>query len=74
MKINKFIYCIFIFIIFISFSFTSFADDEESENISNILTYIPTSSSLDSEPKINSRAAIVYDRNSGTILYGKNEK
>lgn len=73
MKINKFIYCIFIFIIFISFSFTSFADDEESENISNILTYIPTSSSLDSEPKINSRAAIVYDRNSGTILYGKNE-
>ena len=36
-------------------------------------TFIPSSFSEISESKINSRSAVVIDRNTNTILYGKNE-
>ena len=46
-----------------------YADDIDFEIDSSIETISPQ----DTIPSINSRAAIVYDRNSGMILYGKNE-
>jgi len=70
----KFYKIFLIFIVLIS-SFYSivFADDENEEIINNISSFIEVSSVVTDEPSINSRAAIIYDRTSGTILYGKNE-
>ena len=50
-----------------------FADDIDSENLEDISSFVEASSSNVVEPKINSRSAVIYDRNSGTILFGKNE-
>ena len=49
------------------------ADDENEEISNNFYSLIEVSSDIVNEPSINSRAAIVYDRTSGSILYGKNE-
>ena len=51
----------------------AFADDEDFETINDISHYLNASADIMTEPTINSRAAIVYDRNSGQILFGKNE-
>ena len=67
MKIHKFFSLFLIFIIF--FTNNVYSDDIDFEVDSSIETI----SSQDTIPSINSRAAIVYDRNSGMILYGKNE-
>ena len=56
-----------------SYFFPVFADDEDYENFENISSVINASSNISTEPLINSRAAIVFDRCSGSILYGKNE-
>ena len=70
----KFYKLFWVFIIFIlPFNYTVFADDENEEILNNISSFIETSSNIVSEPTINSRAAIIYDRSSGSILYGKNE-
>lgn len=55
-----------------SYIFPVYADDEDSENFSDISS-INVSSEINSEPSINSRAAIIYERSSGTVLFGKNE-
>ena len=70
-KIDKLIFCFFIFIF--SFNMIAFADDEDFETINDISPYLNASADIMTEPTINSRAAIVYDRNSGQILFGKNE-
>ena len=81
---NKFFYKIlvcFIIIVFSKFS-SSLCDDFIEKDDSNTkdeiteasATAIDTSSNNQiSEPQINSRAAVVIDRNTGTVLYGKNE-
>lgn len=70
----KFYKILFIFIIFIlSFNYIVFADDTNEEIIHNISLFLPTSSDITTEPLINSRAAIIYDRTSGSILFKKNE-
>ena len=52
-----------------------FADDEiDKVEISGIEEAIETASKAVEEPKISSKYAIVLDRNSKSILYGKNEK
>lgn len=52
-----------------------FADDETDKvEISGIEEAIETASKAIEEPKISSKYAIVLDRNSKSILYGKNEK
>ena len=71
MKFYKALLCLFITIFL--YVLPVFADDEDFENFSDISSVINTSSEITTEPTINSRAAIVYDRLSGTILYGKNE-
>ena len=71
MKVYKALLCLFIMIFL--YVLPVFADDEDFENFSDISSVINASSEITTEPTINSRAAIVYDRLSGTILYGKNE-
>ena len=67
MKTNK-LFILFLILVFL-LSGIVYADDIDLEKDSSIETISPQ----DTIPSINSRAAIVYDRNSGMILYGKNE-
>ena len=68
---------IFILIIIIAILIpnVNFADDEAEEvdykELNEII--VEASSNPTDEPKINSRKAVVFDRNSKTILYGKEE-
>ena len=71
MKILKtFFLCI---ILIFLLEYIVYADDIDTETLEDISPYIETTSNIITEPSINSRAAIVYDRNSGLILFGKNE-
>ena len=70
----------YLFVFFIIFSIVIsnnvFADDEDTEVMENLDVWeqIKAVSANNSDtPKINSRAAVVIDRNSKAILYGKNE-
>ena len=71
-------YILFFCIIALSLiSHTVLANNENTEevNIDNIQKeLIETSSDISKLPTINSRAAIIIDRKSKTILYGKSEK
>ena len=51
------------------------ADDEtEEDGLIDLNEIIETSGAVEQdELTINSRAAVVYDRSTGTVLYGKNE-
>ncbi len=49
------------------------ADDEVEEEIINLEEIIQASTENVEEPILNSRAAIIYDRKTGLILFGKNE-
>ena len=70
----KFYKIIFAFtVIILSFNYVVLADDENEEIIGNISSLVEVSSDITKEPSINSRSAIVYDRISGSILFGKNE-
>lgn len=73
MKLYKILICLNIFLLVFSYNYFSFADDEDLEDLGDVSSYIETSSDTTNEPSINSRAAIVYDRNSGIVLFGKNE-
>lgn len=64
-----------IFCILIINNTNIFADDgADNVDIEEIEEVIETASEAVDAPKINSRFAIVLDRNSKAILYGKNEK
>lgn len=67
----KFFKLFIIFILLFSFSFFIYADDL-NESIDN--TAIAASSGSVSEPKIYSRRALVFERNSKTVLFEKNSK
>ena len=71
MKFYKIFLCLFIFIF--CYFYPVFADDEDFEVFSVEPTTINTSSNTNSEPTINSRSAIIYERSSGLVLYGKAE-
>lgn len=71
MKIYKIFFALIILIL--SFNCVASADDENEEIVNNLDQFIEVSSDITEEPSINSRAAIVYDRSSGSILYGKKE-
>lgn len=62
-------------IIFIIIPYTIFANEEEEkstiEEVNQII--VETGSDITNEPKINSLRAIIYDRDSKRILYGKCE-
>lgn len=67
----KFFKLFIIFILLFSFSFFIYADDL-NESIDT--TAIATSSNSVSEPEIYSRRALVFERNSKTVLFEKNSK
>ena len=74
-KIKKY-FIFIIFVILISFNNVVYADDEFDEefDFAQIDEFLQTvNSEANKLPNINSRHAIVYDRNSGVILYGKKE-
>lgn len=71
MRFFKVFLCIFM--LFFSYIFPVFADDEFVESEFDISSVSSSSSPFGSEPIINSRTAIVLDRTSKLILYGKNE-
>lgn len=73
MKLYRLIVYLSVFLFLLSNNNIILADDEDFENLDNISFFTETSSDIITEPTINSRAAIVYDRNSGSILFGKNE-
>ena len=70
MKFYRILFCLFIIIF--SYIFPVYADDEDFE-FSPDIPSINVSSQVIDEPSINSKAAIIYERSSGTILFGKNE-
>lgn len=71
MRFFKVFLCIFM--LMFSYIFPVFADDEFVESEFDISSVLSSSSPSSNEPIINSRSAIVLDRNSKLILYGKNE-
>ena len=74
MKKHYIIRILSIFIIIISINLKVFADDYIEETIiSEDLQNIEVSSTITVTPNINARHAVVYDRASGRILYGKCE-
>ena len=68
---------IFMFFIFISmFVYVSFADDIDNETIdvsTELDSFTDTSTETIKEPDVNSRACVVIDRKTNSVLFGKNE-
>lgn len=75
MKKNKKLKILFIIIFLISITNSMcWADDlVETNNEEEVKEIIQTAVDINEEPKINSRAGIIYDRKTGRILWGKNE-
>ena len=74
---RKYIISLLIFINIVGFTKNIYADDIEVEE-ENDVTWIyeqieAASSSENDEPIINSRAAVIYDRSSGEVIWGKDE-
>lgn len=67
--------CVFFIIFIILITKNVYADDnlDEVYEYDNIPEIIETVSNIEDIPKINSRAAVVYDRNSKEVLFGKEE-
>ena len=76
MKIKQFFIISILFIFNTSFTSISFANDVENESNETDVknTILETSANdLTKEPSISSRAAVVIDRTSNRIIFGKNE-
>ena len=69
---KKIITTILIILLFINIPIRVFADDIDEEEINLIQEIIDASTNVESTPKINSRACIIYDRTSQKILFEKN--
>ena len=69
MIVVSLIFCILL----INSKFTLADDEIDNVEINGIEEIVQTASEATKEPKINSRYAIVLDRDSKAILYGKNE-
>lgn len=72
--LKKIINICIIFMVCLSYINVIFADDE-SENIdfNEVNKVIETAAKVEDLPKINSRYAVVIDKNNKTVIYGKNE-
>ena len=73
---KKKVLCIFlIFILIFSIAEIKYADDEIEDVLENdeLNKAINVSSESANEPAINSRIAVIYDRESGRVIWGKNE-
>jgi D-alanyl-D-alanine carboxypeptidase (penicillin-binding protein 5/6) len=74
LKKCKLLISLFLIVIFVSHCIV-FADDDDEEDIdANELQQIVESSTLPTEePTINSKSAIIYDRTTKKVIWGKNE-
>ena len=74
MRMKKFLKICIMLILLISFNVTSFAQQEDPDewNYTWLDEAIEESKTTE-EPSILSRYAVVYDRSSGIVLWGKNE-
>ncbi len=74
-KNKKAFVLIFIFLILFSSNINVNADDEDEENVNEIeLQQLVESDALPlQEPTINARAAVIYDRTTKQVIWGKNE-
>lgn len=75
---KRYITYILIFICIMSITPKIYADDEDLEEDINDTAWIyeqieAASSNITDEPIINSRAAVIYDRTSGEVIWGKDE-
>lgn len=76
-KIYKIIYVLMISMV-LSIYFVPFtkADDEDEEEINEEYIQeitLETAGNINEEPKLNARAAIIYDRTTNEVIWGKNE-
>ncbi len=71
---KKFVHIVILLFLMIFLPTSCFADDyiEPIEDLPDFSSIV-TSSSISSIPNINSRAAVVIERSTGAILFGKNE-
>ena len=74
---KKFYILLITFLLIIQFNITSFGDDIENDELIDVAGEIISSSTVPTNkitiPETNSRSCVVIDRNTNTILYGKNE-
>lgn len=73
MKIKKMHFVFITFILIFSITFPVYAVDEDIEELTDFSDIIEVAANTTEVPTINSRTAIVYDRISKQVLYGKNE-
>lgn len=72
----KFVYLLTIIItLFMCFSVYVYADDEDEEEIrqEEVNEIVESAATPINEPQINARSAIIYDRSTKQIIWGKNE-
>lgn len=73
---KKMVSILVILVIIFSICIPVYADDEEEKLDNDIAikeSIVEASAEVDKTPKISSRAAIIYDRTSKTVIWGKNE-
>ena len=63
----------FVLMFILIFPMCCFADEENNEEEEQIPELVEAASDSAEEPNLNSRAAIIYDRNSKEVIYGKEE-
>lgn len=73
---SKIIKIIILFVLLINIPIISFADDNDEveymqNEIENLI--VESSANVTQEPAVNARAAIIYDRTTKQIIWGKNE-
>lgn len=76
LKIKKLLKIIIIFLILINICMpTIYADDEEEEELNEIelQDIVESAAKPSEEPVVNSKAAIIYDRTTKKVIWGKNE-
>ena len=71
---KKFIvFCLVFYMLFFNNTFILADDEIDNVEINGIEEVIQTTTEITNEPKINSRYAVVIDRKSKAVIYGKNE-
>ena len=63
----------FVLMFILIFPVCCFADEENNEEEEQIPELVEATSNSAEEPNLNSRSAIIYDRNSKEVIYGKEE-